>query len=384
MHWEVFSLAGGGGGVELLRSKADGMAATLKDVREQRENNFFDMPSSPQDQSTPNEIKQVLGPTRVKVLDEIKTIDYASSLSAYFNDGASFVSGATKPFACPLKVTLEDPYQWNKGGTLEVSYRRAGEEIRKEQVAVAAGQASVTLEVPADADEIALWSGAFFLDTPDAAATADGRKARLASRVDLFKAVVPDRWRNVVLEHIDEWTIAGLAKQLDARRSAGQLAWLMPDGKDTNEAYENVKKEMRPLAWWARKKTNDDPYGEVSVLGAETDEKSLFGAGDHLLPDDAKIASMHPITAMWLADILAEKGAVGVTKAWPPVTLRRSEQTMKPPFLGLLFTEPEARVGIDAVAVLVQHGYHDSDGSLANRSNAERDRGCGMSNESLS
>ena len=363
LHWEIFSLAGEGGGVQLLRSKADGMAATLKDVKEQRENNFFDMPS-PLDPSPPNEIRQILGSTGVKVLDDIKTLEYGNNLREYFNDGTSFVSGASKPFTCPLKVTLEDPHQWNKGGTLEVTYRRAGEEIGKEEVPVSGGKASVTLQVPVDADEIALWSAAFFLDTPDAAATPDGRKARLASRIDLFNAVVPGRWRNLVLEHIDEWTIKGLGKQLEARRKAGQLAWLMPGGKDTDEAFENLKKELRPLAWWSRKKTNDDPYGEVSVLGAETDEKSLFGAGDHLLPEDASIASMHPITALWLADILAEKGTVAATKTWPPVTLRRSEQTRKPPFLGLLFTGTEARVGIDAIAVLVQHGYHDGDGSL--------------------
>jgi D-alanyl-D-alanine carboxypeptidase-like protein len=362
LHWEIFSLAGASGGIQLLRSKADGMAATLKDVAEQRPNNFFDMPT-PLDPSVPNEVKQVLGPTGMKVLDDIKTVEYGSNLRDYLNDGTSFVAGASKPFTCPLKLTLEDPHQLSKGGTLEVTYRRAGEQIGKEQLPVTGGQASVTLQVPVDADEIALWSAAFFLDTPDAAATADGRKARLASRIDLFNKVVADRWRNLVLEHIDEWTFDGLGQQLDARRNAGQLAWLM-DGKDTNEAFENLKKELRPLAWWARKKTNDDPYGEVPVLGAETDQKTLFGPGDHLLPENASIVSMHPITALWLADILSEKGTVGLTKAWPPVTLRRSEQTMKPPFLGLLFRGTELRVGIDAVAVLVQHGYHDGDGSL--------------------
>ena len=362
LHWEVFSLAGGDGGVELLRKSADGI--TLKQLKEQRDDNFFGMPSDLND-SAPNEIKKTLGPTGAKVLDEIKTREYGDALQKYFNDGTTFVAGASKPFTYPLKVSLENPHQWNQSGTLEVTYWRAGKQIAKEQVSVPAGQASVTLQVPVEADELALWSAAFFLDTPEAAAKPDGRKARLASRVDLFNAVVPDRFRNVILEHLGEWTIKGLGKQLEARRKAGQLASLMPGGRDTNQAFDNLKKELRPLAWWARKKTNDDPYGEVSVLGAETDEKTLFGAGQELLPEDASIASMHPVTALWLADILAEKGTVGVTKAWPPVTLKRNEQTAKPPFLGLLFKGTEVHVGTDAIAVLVQHGYQTGDATLA-------------------
>ena len=213
--------------------------------------------------------------------------------------------------------------------------------------------------MPAEADEIVLWSEHFFLDQPLVVKAEEVRPKRLESREALFKKAVSQRWRNLVLGHQNEWTPKGLSEQLDARKDAGHI-----DLPDDAKALEEVKKQLLPLCWWSRPKSEEDKFGEVPVLGPDAG-KSLFGADGHLLPEDAKIASMHPVTALWLIDLLLEKGSIAFKKAWPPVTLKRDEGTQKPPYLGLLYKDPQPLVGMEMLPVLVQHGYGTTDGANA-------------------
>lgn len=371
LHWELFSLGGEEGGIQVLRKKAGELNDLLKPVKEARENNFLEMPS-PRKQDSPNEIQQLLGEAGGKIVESLKTDGYGRVVLKHFNDGKTFFSAegnAAVPFTYPIELEFENKHQYKgeSGGkcVLEVTYSKAGAPLPRapERIELSPNQGKLTLNVPAEADEIALWSPHFFLDKPTPTEGENPRPKRLESRAELFKKAASHRWRNLVLDHMNEWTPKGLDVQLDARGEAGHLDELV-DTSDP-EAFAKWKKQLRPLSWWSRKKSEDDLFGEVPVLGAEAEERSLFGSGDHLLPEDANLVNMHPVTALWLVDLLLEKEAIAFRKSWPPSTLKRGASTQQPPFLGLLWKDQAPRVGIEMLAVLVQHGYGTTDGANA-------------------
>ncbi|QRK05953.1 M15 family metallopeptidase [Archangium violaceum] len=367
LHWELFSPGGEGGGIQFLQNKAGDLNGLFKSVHEERENNFLDMPSS-RDEKAPNEIQQMLGDAGGKIVESLTTDGYGRVVSRYFNDGNTFFSSegnAAVPFTYPLDITLKNEHQYKgeAGGKciLEVSYTKAGAPLKSERIQLHPDQGKVTLNVPAEADALSLWSPHFFLDKVPLASGENPRPKRLESRAQLFKTAASHRWRNLVLDHVNEWTPKGLEAQLDARGKAGHLEALVDTSDEV--AFAAFKKNLRPLSWWARRKDENDLFGEVPVLGAEAEEKSIFGAGDHLLPEDARLVNMHPVTTLWLIDILLEKEAIAFKKSWPPGTLKRGDSTQKPMFFGLLWKEPEPRVGMELMAVLVQHGYGSTDGT---------------------
>ncbi|PTL76909.1 M15 family metallopeptidase [Vitiosangium sp. GDMCC 1.1324] len=371
LHWELFSPASDEGGIQFLRNKAGDLNKLLMPVGEAkgRENNFLEMPSA-QNHDAPNEIREVFEKAGWKIVEKLLKDTYGDEVSKSFNDGQTFFSseGSTaEPFTYPLDITLKNEHQYKgeSGGDciLEVSYRKTGVQapFKTERIQIRPDQGKVTLNVPAEADEFSLWSPHIFLDKPAPAEGENPLPKRLESRTALFKKAAAHRWRNVVLDHVNEWTPKGLEAQLDARQKAGHVDALV-DTSDPDK-FATWKKNLRPLSWWSRRKDANDPFGEVPVLGTEAEEKSIFGTGDQLLPEDAHLVNMHPVTTLWLIDILLEKQAIELKKSWPPATLKRSESTQKPLFLGLLWKEPEQRVGMEVNALLVQHGYATTDGT---------------------
>ncbi|QRK11820.1 M15 family metallopeptidase [Archangium violaceum] len=374
LHWEMFSLAGDKDGIKVLLKKL-GKSTLFKTHEEHLPNNFLEMPPGNSVDGS-NEVQRILGETGVRIVEELLNDRYGTRLQRHFNDGREFfqAGGASGgagsiPFSYPFEIEFSNPHEY-KGElgsgscVLEVTYKKAGaalpEARRGQRITLTPDQKKVSLTVPAEADEIVLWSEHFFLDQPVVVKVEEVRSKRLESREALFEQAVAQRWRNLVLDHVNEWTPKGLVEQLDARKAAGYLD--VPD--DDATAYEELKKQYLPLSWWSRPKSAQDKFGEVPVLGGDTG-KSLFGADGHLLPADAKIVSMHPVTALWLIDLLIEKEAIAFKKAWPPVTLKRDESTQQPLYLGLLYKELQPLVGMETLLVLVQHGYGTTDGANA-------------------
>ncbi|MFP2928918.1 M15 family metallopeptidase [Pyxidicoccus sp. 3LG] len=368
LHWELFSLSGDQGGFHFLAEQDPALKELLLKVEEKRKDNFLQMPSDGAPDAD-NEVNTILGSTGVAVVEALKRARYGKTLQDYFNDGTKFFAADTtreKPFTWPLPLTLDNKYKFagtpGQACKLEVLYKKAGQPLSKEDIPLSPkNQATldVTLNVPAEADALALWSADFFADPVEVAPDVL-RKKRLESRTKLFQTAVGHRWRNLVLDHINEWTPKGLGLQLDARKEAGLFDHL----EDTPDVtVEDLKKQLLPLCWWARPATQEDPFGEVPVLGAE--QKSLFGADARRLPEDASIVNMHPVTALWLVDLLLEKELITLKKEWPPATLKRDESNDKPLYLGLLSTQPKAISGMEALAVLVQHGYGTTEEAAA-------------------
>lgn len=366
LHWELFSLSGNDGGFHFLAQQDPALKDLLREVKEQRQDNFLQMPSDDQP-SAENEVNTILGSTGVEVVEALKRARYGRTLQEYFNDGTKFFSAdATreKPFTWPLPLTLDNKHKFagtpGRQCTLEVLYKKAGQPLSKEVIPLnPKNQATlnVTLNVPADADALALWSADFFAD-PVEVAPEVLRNKRLESRTKLFQKAAGHRWRNLVLDHLNEWTPRGLGEQLAARDEAKLFEHLKDD---PDFSVERLKKQLLPLCWWARPATREDPFGEVPVLG--TEQKSLFGADAGRLPEDASIVNMHPVTALWLVDLLLEKERIVLRKEWPPATLKRDESNDKPLYLGVLSKQARTLAGMEALAVLVQHGYGTTEGT---------------------
>jgi hypothetical protein len=387
LHWELFSTAEASAGLQLLLDKAkalrvlegqtekelrrkDEKSGELKElitrVQEQRENNFLELPTARNLDAT-NEIQEVLGATGVKLVDALVNETYGDKLRQHMTAGRAFYPAAAEPFTWPLTLTLRNPHKYagEAGGVchLEVLYKKDGKPLRQEKVPMSPKDQSVvtvTLKVPAAADALAFWSEHLFLDPVELSAE-ELRKQRNHSRAVLFQESASQHWRNVVLDHVNEWTPSGLDLQLTARREAGLLKPLMDD--TTDPSFDKLKNQLRPLCWWSRPKTQEDRFGEVPVLGAANQEKSLFGSDGNLLPGDGKVLNMHPVTAVWLMDLLLEQKSIEFKKAWPPCTLQRNESSEQPPFLGLLYPGTEPLLGQELLAVLAQHGYGTTDGA---------------------
>ncbi|MBZ4416621.1 M15 family metallopeptidase [Myxococcus sp. RHSTA-1-4] len=373
VHWELFSLSGGDSGLKFLIEKDEALKALLQEVEEQdKKDNFLQMPSD----RTPgarNEVQDILGPTGVNIVKELRTARYGTRLRQHFNNGTRFFSAedtTEKPFTWPLTITLENKYKFPGDPTtvctLEVQYKKAGDFLSRERFTLSPKRdvptLTVKLSVPAAADSLSLWSPVFFADRLEVAADVL-REKRFQSRAELFKKAARHRWRNLVMNHINEWTPAGLVKQLEARKAEGFFDHLEDKPETT---FEKLKEYLLPLTWWDRPATEKDPYGEVPVLAdAQGHKKSLFGDSDAMLPRNANVVSMHPVTALWLVDLLVENAVIGLAKEWPPCTLKRDESTLKPPFLGLLFKGHTALSGKEMLTVLVQHGYGTTAGTSA-------------------
>ncbi|WP_163997387.1 M15 family metallopeptidase [Pyxidicoccus caerfyrddinensis] len=366
LHWELFSLSGDDGGFHFLTQQDPALKQLLLEVKEQRPDNFLQMPSDGAP-SADNEVNTILGSTGVEVVKALKRAQYGRTLQEYFNDGTKFFSADAareKAFTWPLPLTLDNKHKFagtpGRQCTLEVLYKKAGKPLSKEVIPLNPKNQSkldVTLNVPADADALALWSADFFADTVEVAPEVL-REKRLESRTKLFQKAAGHRWRNLVLDHLNEWTPKGLGEQLAARDEAMLFEHLKDD---PDFSVERLKKQLLPLCWWARPATREDPFGEVPVLGAE--QKSLFGADAGRLPEDASIVNMHPVTALWLVDLLLEKERIALKKEWPPATLKRDESNEKPLYLGLLSRQATALSGLEVLAVLVQHGYGTTEGT---------------------
>jgi len=374
LHWELFSLSGDENGLQFLSTADDGLKDLLKTLVEpDKADNFLRMPSDEDAESQINDVQTLLGSTHVDIVPQLKWAGYyGRQLQTYFNNGSTFFSARdtlAKPFTWPLPLTLENKYKFEPAATepqvcLEVVYKKAGQVLSRESLPLTPKKdlpkLDVTLSVPAAADSVALWSSAFFADRVEIP-PADLRKLRHKSRTNLFKKVASHRWRNVMLEHLNEWTPSGLGKQLEARWNARFFDHLA----DTHGlTLEDLKKVLLPLCWWDRPTTQTDLFGEFPVLmDAEGQKKSLFGASNALLPKDPHVVSMHPVTALWLIDLLLENERIKLTKEWPPFTLTRSESSQKPLFLGLISKDSPPLAGMEMTAILVQHGYATTEGS---------------------
>jgi len=393
LHWEIF--APPGQGLTKLREKAAAFGVSFADpLKELREDNFLDA-KSVYTPNADNELASVFSAKTDPVLSPALEPDSRGHLAGYgmrlaqaYQKGEAFAhaSKADSRFTYPVKLKFANSYRFkpdagaSAASRVEVTYLRNGEAFKKETAAIAEFGAHITLplDVPAAADALSLSSPYFRLDlSPPPPATPAGQSAEQmrqasekqkqereklrqeinAGRWRLFKAVTGRRWRDLVLEHINEWNPKHLPAYAKARLAAGYIP--KEDGVAITSVDELVKR-LEPLTWWAPKSAEAAKHGERPAVGGESRFKSLFESGNGFLPEDGHVENMHPVTTLWLLELLQEEKAIKVLAKADHDGLLAKPAGQSPMYLGITPPAGEPRVGGTVALALVHHGYYSS------------------------
>lgn len=411
-HWEVFAPVQGSAGspasslreiLKLVDAEVDELKGLFagNEISDVNEDNFFE----------PRELRQKVLPKLsdpekadldrgVAALerndDEAGLEAYRNALQAMLENRATFAphpppdgrSRGTDAFSYPLTLEVEtdllpspadtakgDPYElavdyfsssapgptdhpiFTDVVTINAAKFNAKPDTVKDPAGTARSVLQLTLEAPAEAASLTVRaaSNLAIVDAPARSRTEDGAA--------LLKALLPYRWRRVLLSHANEWSPQTVDKLFTALKSRGML----PQTFDVST--------MLPLAWWrddaaaraGRVKADalkglpssgsaGAPPPEESVVPVGSGAQSLFTTTADQLPINGKVDNLHPVTLVWLLEILSKRNLLNPRTSWE-VGLFSPET--KPPFAwGWLFDSPP-RLG-DVVRYMVvapDYGY---------------------------
>lgn len=370
LHWEVFCVKDGASALDTIAKKAaDELGLQLREVSENIPDNFIDMPDETGEGV--NELKAIFG-NRGLAVEDMTDERYPGALRRYMLDPGRFGpgskvgshGGATYPVTIQIGHDSSVPPKANPDGSpfkLQVRYLRGEQELYEQTVSLGQADTMLSLDVPVEADSLALWSADLYLDSPSIPEdrVEAHEKEQFQERKQHLAQVLQGRYRNVILSHTNEWTPEGLKAQLDKRMQKGKLGNVLRLGDADLEALVKV---FRPITWWGRIRSEGDPAGEVPLLGKNGKVETLFGtqAEHHQLPTDAHVQCMHPVTCAAITEMLLERSQVAFSDSWGPVPLRAAEDVSKPPLLALVWSGKKNSLGGKVTAVLVQHGFGSS------------------------
>jgi len=399
LHWEIF--APPGQGLKKLRDKAQAFGVTFDDpLEELHEDNFLETKSRHTPQAD-NEVESafaskndpVLSPA-IKPNDDGLMDGYATRLARAYQSGEAFAkdskAGPTFRFTYPATLRFANSFNFKpEAGVphmneVTVTFLRNGQSLKQETKTIPSFDAHITLDldVPAGADAVTLKSPYFRLElspppppppppgqTPEQAKQASEKRKNErekllkdlnAGRWELLRSVTGRRWRNVVLKHINEWNSKNLTPHVKSLLAAKYVPKV--NGEAMTDVAEIVKL-LTPMSWWAPDPATSVPHGEQPAAGGESRFKSLFDAGAGFLPFDGQVENMHPVTALWMLDLLQEEKAITLVDKADHDGLFAEPAGQKPMFLGLVTPAGEPRVGENVTLALIHHGYGSSHNS---------------------
>ncbi len=347
LHWEMFSPAKDSAIQKLLDIDEDIKSVFRPIIKEtEHEDNYYDLSeikSLFEDSNDHPKLMEIWGKKSNFKKDLIKFLNESEAFAAEDKEDAK-AEGETDgddagetcapdPFTYPISIKFQNPKNSKESAEVKISFLCEKESVGKKKTIRIDdfSDADFTVRVPAQADTMILESEKFHLETVSL-------KTDTKSQEVLFmKNLLPYRMRNVIVEHINEWTENGLHKlvdklcETDAKFPQKLLKAENKNGGEGEElageqGREELKKKLRPLVWWNRKKTEEDPFGEVAVIGAKG--SSIFN--DDILPQASTIHNIHPVTGLWLLDILCDKNKIMVKNEWKEdISLKRDEDTKK-------------------------------------------------------
>ena len=411
LHWEVFAPAQGtasdvGKLLNLLSQRMPGELQSLvvnNRVTESTQDNFWQVTDL-----RSNLLPKLSGAERA-ILDqgiavvaaeeqkpdpdaEVLLTGHKEALEKMLRDGATFApqaryDGITPPtgYTYPLKLEIESsllpPPDQNAGGvspyTVNVDYLKLGpgkatSVLVRDQVIIDQAKFRETapphptgpkvvelmLKAPAGANalRIAGASDRLKLVRADGPPSDDGAL--------LLDGLLKARFRSTRLTHMNEWSPSGATlfdtlKNLKIFQSSFvvndvlPLTWWHPNGA--------VAMERVPLSQYQAAAPDVEFSGFVLPAGHDPTpvdrSGSLFGTGTGQLPVDATIDNLHPVTLLWLLEILCKRGIVKVQDSWDIKTFRNPRD---PPLAWgfLSVKEPERLMLGDTVqAVVIDDDY---------------------------
>jgi hypothetical protein len=341
IHWEILCPADNNSTISWLVEKANALVSAdskfFTDVKESKgEENFLDVEeikgtSEGTLRSALSKDEQSLFDTEWKEVEpklKKNPFGYAPFVIELLNDGTMFAPqtekdwNSGKTFTYPVKIKIDStnlpkpsdndilktsgmPYEFKlqfkkrKGETFEII--DAETPVTIDDSNWNATSIDLTLQVPADIDAITLIPGEGIVVTQDTQ-----QKDSTDNSLDLFSTVAKCRWRNAKIEHINEWSNTGIEKLYNRLKKE----------KVFEDAYDVAK--ILPFAWWKDSQVSDyvrlllGKSGGTETKAHGGNKQSLFGAEKNMLPLDAKLHNLHPVTAVWMLRLLAEKQKIQV------------------------------------------------------------------------
>lgn len=360
------------------------------DVEEAREDNFLEVAQVQNhlEKALPPEDRELFHKETGKIFAAAEAIprssrEYAAKVASLLDKNTSFAPEAEKPdwsspccrFAYPLKLEVETLYlpkpEQNSmvtGGSyeLELCFEQevAGEWLRMECPqggcggeengrkvckpavlkidgnklgAAKKGVVPLSLKVPALAERMTLKArGGFFIDqTLSLPPGADGR---------LLAEGITRRWRNVHLRQKNEWTSANVKAVLEKVNAMV--------GAATDEA---ALKTVLEIAWC-------DPVKEAHIarIPALGDAKPSAPGAKHFKSDgwlapERRLENLHPVTAVWLLNVLDKQRKARVRDDWSAPSFRQEDP--RPLCAGWVVRKGAPIVGDSLTAVVIDEDF---------------------------
>lgn len=363
LHWEVFGPSSTGQLKEMLEFAEDklGLGRGFFKFYEEtgKPNNFFDPPALSGKEGELDELLKLApvskhtGEQEKTALDSFRTsydVGVLQSLLASHR-GLAFTEEEEPESAeadYPVEVRLENFHNCMPPGSYELKF--TFEPGGKEQVVPYDGkQASVRVRVPARARKIFVEPKGFFLQ-----AGGGTDPEALKKDVKHFRNMAGTRWRNVILRHINDWSVKGIAEQLKAHLAVSgklQVGDRVLDNADPKKVEQEIQDLAKSVAWWGH-------ASEKAVLGPEEQGDPLFTgspSNDDQLPEDTFLDHANPITVTWALMLLARHSLIRFTDK----PIWRSEDMKKVAaccWLPARPKNPTMRVGEHITACAIQRG----------------------------
>ncbi|HEX8433452.1 hypothetical protein, partial [Archangium sp.] len=308
---------------------------------------------------------------------------YAKAVAALLDSKTSFAPEAKKPdwksctpFEYPLTLEIETGYlpppeknsmietgsyelelcfeQELAGGgwkKLDCPSGQCGEVCKPGSIKLDAGKLSaakngvvqLSLMVPALAERMTLKAKqGFFIEQSVPLRGADGY---------LLAQGITRRWRNIRLIQKNEWVPDNVKAVLNKANEA-----LKPSGLRMKE------QEVVQIAWCDPEKEEHVPR----VLANGTDQSARLFDASGWLPPSSRLENLHPVSAIWLLNVLDKQNKARVRSEWPVPRFRKEDPN--PLCSGWVKSAGERRMGETAIAVVIDEDFgYDLEHQLALR-----------------
>jgi len=383
IHWEMFSPFGEQGGIQKLIAIDPELSKVLSSkIEELESDNFFDMKDA-QGKGT-DEFKEVLlgalpADDRSDLEGVINEWTYAEKLIAFYKKTNTFSKDGPDQastqdlFTYPVTFKLTNPFDFKISKPVEVMVSFTAEEKnvgKTGKLEVTSFDNEYSIHVPAQADMVHFDCADFFLESVSVnELSADSQKKSAESA--FFGDITRFRWRGSRIGHLSEWSTTGTDALLNKLKEKNRLDTFIAMARDYREFLESkklvsagaakfdlFKTLIRFATWWGRERSDSDPWGEVAVVGQGSSVTSLFGGdASRQLPPDAKVDNLHPVTCLWLLELLHERSRIEVLNKWDPVTILGTDQTESALYRAV--ASEKNRLGTKLQAVLVDDGYEN-------------------------